>query len=165
MIRRFLSDTKGSPAAEFVLALPVMLALMFGGFEAGHFFWSEHKVVKAVRDGARYASRLPVTELCDGTTVVMSSDVEDNIQNLTATGMLASDGVSKVPGWDPDDVEVDVGCEAFVDTGIYTDLGANGPLVTVSSGSIDYPSVFAGLGFIDSTVQLRAQSSAAVSGI
>ena len=164
MIRGFLSDTKGSPAAEFVLALPIMLALMFGGLEAGHFFWTEHKLVKAVRDGARYASRLPVDDLCNGEAVEFAAGVEDNIREITRTGML--DGtVPKVPGWEAGDVEVDVSCEAFVDTGIYSDLGAQGPLVTVSSGSVPYPSIFAGLGFISNAVQLRAQSSAAVMGI
>ena len=84
--------------------------------------------------------------------------------NDQATGTLAG-GSAKVSGWDPDDVEVDVGCEAFVDTGIYTDLAAPGPLVTVSTGSVEYPSLFEALGFIDSSYHLRAQSSAAVSGI
>lgn len=164
MIRRFLADERGSPAAEFVLALPVVLALMFGGLEAGHFFWTEHKLIKAVREGARYASRVPVEDLCDGATNVMSSDTEDNIQAVTATGVLA-DGTVKVPGWDPDDVTVTVGCEAFVATGMYTGLGGAGPMVTVSSGAVGYPSLFEALGFIDSSYELRARSSAAVMGI
>ena len=164
MIGRWLHDRRGSAAAEFALALPMMLALMFGGFEAGHFFWTEHKLVKAVRDGARFASRLPVDDLCNGPTDVMSSDTETLIQNVTATGRLA-DGNPKVPGWDPDDVTVTVGCEDFVATGIYTGLGSAGPMVTVSTGAVSYPSLFEGLGFINSTIQLSAKSSAAVVGI
>ncbi|HEU4651862.1 MAG TPA: TadE/TadG family type IV pilus assembly protein, partial [Croceibacterium sp.] len=161
---RFLSDCRGSPAAEFVLVLPIVLALMFGGLEAGHFFWTEHKLVKAVRDGARFASRLPVEDLCEGDTVVMDADVEANIQNITATGAL-SGGTPKVPGWDPTDVTVTVGCQEFVSTGIFTALGGAAPMVTVSTGSVPYPSLFAGLGFIDSSFDLSARSSAAVLGI
>jgi len=164
MITRFHHDRRGSAASEFALALPMMLALMFGGFEAGHFFWTEHKLVKAVRDGARYASRLPVEDLCDGNTVTMDGDVEDNIQNVTATGAL-SGGTAKVPGWDPDDVSVTVGCEDFVATGIYTGLGGAGPMVTVSTGGVAYPSLFDSLGFLDSSFQLAAQASAAVTGV
>lgn len=164
MIRRFRHNTRASAAAEFALSLPMMLALLFCGFEAGHFFWTEHKLVKSVRDGARFASRIDVSDLCAGNTVAMSTDVETQIQNLTATGSI-SGGTSKVPGWNASDVQVTVGCEAFVATGIYTDLGAQGPLVTVSSGSVAYPSLFNGLGIIDSTFNISAESSAAVIGI
>ena len=164
MIGRWHHDRRGSAAAEFALALPMMLALMFGGFEAGHFFWTEHKLVKAVRDGARFASRLPVDDLCNGATEAMSTDTEALIQNVTATGMLAN-GNPKVPGWNPDDVTVTVGCQDFVATGIYTGLGSAGPMVTVSTGGVTYPSLFNGLGFITSSVQLSAKSSAVVVGI
>ena len=164
MMTRFRLDCTAAAAAEFALTLPMMLALMFGGFEAGHFFWTEHKLVKAVRDGARYASRLPIEDLCDGANVSMTSDVEDNIQNVTATGALAG-GRAKVPGWDPDSVIVNVGCQDFVATGIYSGLGGAGPMITVSTGGVTYPSLFNGLGVIDSTYQIGASASAAVTGV
>lgn len=165
MIRRFFKDRSGAAAAEFVLTLPIMLALMFGSLEAGHFFWTQHKIVKAVRDGARYATRLDVAALCNGATVVMNAAVETQIQNVTATGQVASGGVSKVPHWDPNTVDVDIECDSFVDEGIYSDLGYKGPLVRVSAGSVSYPSILAGLGFLDNTFALTAKSSAAVTGI
>jgi hypothetical protein len=164
MIRRWLHDRRASAAAEFALALPMMLALMFCGFEAGHFFWTEHKLVKSVRDGARFASRLPVADLCDGANEVMSADTEALIQNVTATGVLA-DGNPKVPGWDPGDVTVTIGCQSFVATGMYAGLGEAAPMVTVSTGGVTYPSLFNGLGLLDSAIQMSAESSAAVVGI
>lgn len=164
MIGRWSRECRASASAEFALSLPMMLALMFGGFEAGHFFWTEHKLVKAVREGARYASRLPVEELCNGATVAMTDDMESNIQNVTATGVL-SGGTAKVPGWDAADVTVTVGCQEFVATGMYTGLGAAGPMITVSTGGVTYPSLFNGLGFLDSTIQMGAESSSAVMGI
>lgn len=165
MIGRFLKDRRASAAAEFALSLPMMLALLFGGMEAGHFFWTEHKLVKSVRDGARFATRLDVNALCDGGTSVMTSDTEDDIRNLTVTGRIDGGGAPKVPGWSAADVQVTIGCEAFVDTGIYSALGGSGPMVTVSSGAVDYPSILNGLGVIDDTVQISAESSAAVAGI
>jgi len=164
MIRHWLHDRRGSAAAEFALALPMMLALLFGGFEAGHFFWTEHKLVKAVRDGARFASRLPVDDFCNGANADLDPDAEAMIQNVTATGVLA-DGNAKVPGWDPGDVVVTPGCQQFVATGIYTGLGSAGPMVKVSTGAVTYPSLFNGLGFIDSSIQMSAEASAAVVGI
>ena len=165
MIRRFLKDRRASAAAEFALSLPMMLALLFGGMEAGHFFWTEHKLVKSVRDGARFASRIDVNSVCDGPTRRSTPDIDALIQNLTVTGRIDGGGVPKVPGWAAADVDVAIDCEAFVGTGIYTDLGAAGPMVTVSSGAVDYPSILNGLGVIDDTVQISAESSAAVAGI
>jgi hypothetical protein len=164
MMRRFIRDRRASAAAEFALTLPMMLALMFGGLEAGHFLWTEHKLIKGVRDGARYASRLKVSDLCNGTTEVMSAQTEQNIANITVTGQL-SGGTPKVPGWTPGGVAVSIGCEQFVGTGIYSDLGTPGPLVTVSAGRVAYPSLFGVLGFVTSSIQLSAKSSAAVTGI
>lgn len=160
-----MRDQRGAAAAEFALALPMMLALLFGAMEAGHYFWTQHKIVKAVRDGVRYASRLDINALCDGTTNVMSNATRDAIRSVTVTGQVASGGVPKVPGWDSTTVDVTVTCAAFVDTGIYTELGNGGALVTIASGAVRYPSIFSSLGFIDSNFRLSARSSSAVMGI
>lgn len=161
MIARFARNRLGTAATEFVLALPFMLALLFGAMEAGHFFWTQHKIVKSVRDGARFASRLDVASLCPAADAALLTE----IRNITATGQLAAGGTSKVPGWQPATVNVAISCGSFVDTGIYSDLGARGPLVTVSSGPVAYPSILGSLGFIDDTFNLSARSSAAVVGI
>lgn len=161
MIRRFTRNRAGTAATEFALTLPLMLALIFGSMEAGHFFWTQHKIVKSVRDGARFASRLDVERLCPN----FDAGLEAEIKNITATGRLTAGGTSKVPGWDPADVVVTPACGSFVDTGIYADLGGQGPLITVDSGLVAYPSILSGLGFIDDTINLSAKSSAAVMGI
>lgn len=160
MIRRFTRNRVGTAATEFALTLPLMLALIFGSMEAGHFFWTQHKIVKSVRDGARFASRLDIGRLCAGDATLLAE-----IRNVTATGQLAAGGTPKVPGWDPADVVATPDCLKFVDTGIYADLGTQGPLITVDSGPVAYPSILSGLGFIDDTINLSAKSSAAVMGI
>ncbi|MDP2130168.1 MAG: TadE/TadG family type IV pilus assembly protein [Erythrobacter sp.] len=159
MIRRFTRNRVGTAATEFALTLPLMLALIFGSMEAGHFFWTQHKIVKSVRDGARFASRLDVERLCAGDATLLAE-----IRNVTATGQLAAGGTPKVPGWEPANVVV-TPCGEFVGTGIYTDLGEPGPIITVDSGPVAYPSILSGLGFIDDTINLSAKSSTAVMGI
>ena len=52
--RHFLLCPRGSASVEFALMLPLLLILLFGGIEAGHFVWTQHKLAEAVRDGARY---------------------------------------------------------------------------------------------------------------
>ena len=52
-----LRDSRGVAAAEMALVTPLLAMIMFGAVELGKYFWDEHLVVKAVRDGARFASR------------------------------------------------------------------------------------------------------------
>src|SRR3546814_6902005 len=50
------------------LVSPMLILLMFGSFELGNYFLDEHVVLKAVRDGARYAARQNFTTMpCSGT--------------------------------------------------------------------------------------------------
>lgn len=175
MIARFLRNDRGSPSVEFALMLPAMLALMFGGMEAGHFAWTQHKLVKAVREGARFASRLPVEQYCDGDTAQFDADAETNIKAVTVTGgMPVSDGEASdppaVPGLTPAKVTVTPVCAVFASgdgsgTGIYSQLGNGGPIVTVSAAGVPYPSLFEQLGVIDGGFTLAARSSAAVIGL
>lgn len=170
MIARFLRDDSGSPSVEFALILPAMLVLMFGGMEAGHFAWTQHKLVKAVREGARYASRLPVEQYCAGATAQFDTDAETNIKAVTVTGSLPAaggeaSGPPAVPGLTPAKVTVTPVCVAFVDTGIYSELGNAGPIVTVAASGVPYPSLFEQLGVIDGSFTLAARSSAAVIGL
>ena len=97
-----------------------------------------------------------------------SNDVRVTMTRSSAEATVADHSSGCAPGQFlrvPYDVTVTVGCEDFVATGIYTGLGSAGPMVTVSTGAVSYPSLFEGLGFINSTIQLSAKSSAAVVGI
>jgi Flp pilus assembly protein TadG len=163
---RPLADQRGGASVEMALMVPLLVVLLFGGFEAGHFVWTQHKLAEAVRDGARFASRLSINDLCDGSSSAMTSATEDEIKLLTRTGQLAStSAIAKVPGWTDAEVEVSVSCEAFVDTGIYTELGAAGAVVTVTADDVTYPSLFNSLGIIDTTFELSAKSNAPVIGL
>ena len=51
------------------LVVPLMLTLMFGGLEGAYYLWNEHIAIKAVRDGARFASRQPFTKYDCGTDI------------------------------------------------------------------------------------------------
>lgn len=179
MIRRFALGTSGSAGAEFALILPMLVILLFGGAEAGHFVWTQHKLTEAVRDGARYASRLPVAGdngVCDGDTVTISTEQLDNVILLTRTGQLNNTSARPVvAGWTAAQVNVSVDCDAdnFVNTGIYTDLGDTdgsgtadaGPLVTVVATGVAYPTLFNGLAGLGTGITLSAKSNAAVIGI
>lgn len=144
--------------------LPLLLALLFVGFEGGYFLWNEHKVVKGVRDGARYAGRLSYTDYdCDGS---VDSTAETGIKNLTRTRKLTG-GTAAIPGWADTGVTVSVACQT--QGGIYEINANNAPVVTVSA-LVPYPSspltALAGaLGFNISGIHLRAEAESPVVGL
>lgn len=160
---RFWKSDGAAAAAEFALVLPFILPLIFIAMEAGNFFWSEQKLIQAVREGARYASRLPVDTVCSTTSVAWKQDV----RNVTRFGNVEGTGRPKLPGWTDNEVVVETpeNCEAFVDTGIYSQLGKAGPIVSVKANGVEYFSLLKGLGVIDSTARLASESHAAVIGI
>lgn len=163
--RRFLADHAGAAAAEMALILPFVLVLLFGGLEAGNFIWTHHKLVQGVRDGARFASRIEVQQVCRNGAVILDADRIADIKRITRTGQLTdADARPRIIGWDDAEVSVDVECNAFVDTGIYRELDERGPLVTVSA-TVPYPSLFGLFGILGPQYRMTAQSRAAVIGL
>lgn len=161
-LRAFRLDQSGAAAAEMALMLPLMVVLLFGGFEAGHYFYTEHKIVKAVREGARYAGRLPFGAYsCSAGTTSMATA----IQTVTRTGVAAGT-TPRISGWtDNADVTVTVVCNTATTTkGIFTDKADGAPIVTVAARA-DYPSLFGALGLIDGTASVRASAQAVVNGL
>jgi Flp pilus assembly protein TadG len=174
MTGRFALQTGGSASVEFALILPMLIVLLFGGLEAGHFVWTQHKLAEAVRDGARFASRLKVADLCNGSSSIIPTATVDQVKLLTRTGQLTNTSARPVvPGWTAAQVSVTVSCNAFVNTGIYASIGdtdGNGtadaaPIVTVAATGVAYPTLFNGLAGLGPGIQLSAKSNAAVIGI
>ena len=156
-------DKRGSPSAEMALALPILFALLFGAFELGNYFMTEHKVVKAVRDGARYAARRPFG---DYTGCAPSTTLIDETRNVTRTGQVASGGTPRVSSWtDPATITVSATCDnTGTYTGIYVTSAEGTPVVTVDA-TVPYTSLLGQLGLADTSLTLNARSEAAVTGI
>ena len=153
-------DQSGAAAAEMALILPLVLALLFTTFEGSYYMICEHRVVKGVRDAARYAARLDLSNYaCPGGTF---SGNTATVQNLTRTGAL-SGGTATVPGWINSDVTVAVTC-ATGQGGIYAATGGNAPLVKVST-RLAYPSIMGVLGFTNATINIGAEAQSPVIGI
>ena len=70
MFLRVFQDRSGAAAAEMAMVAPLLMILMLGAMELGHYFYSQHVVVKAVRDGARYASRHDFSNYTCPSTVI-----------------------------------------------------------------------------------------------
>lgn len=167
--RRILSRLRrnrcGTAAAEMALITPLLLIIMFGGFEAGFYFWTEHKVVKGVRDGARFAARQPFSSYsCSALT---DTAALAQVKNLTRTGQL-SGGNPNVRGWTDAQVTVSVACLApvantYTASGLYQNQ-ANGAIHVTVSTAVPYPSLFGTLGFGTTNAYVSSSADAAVMG-
>jgi Flp pilus assembly protein TadG len=164
-IRLAFGDCRGTAAVEMALVLPLLLALTYGLVELGNYFMNEHSLVKAVRDGARFAARQNFTNYPDCITVDPS--VVTNTQNMVMYGDLSSTN-PLTPNISRSDVSVTTSCASSVGgqtmTGIYRGRASGAQIVTVSA-TVDYRSVLGSFGFTGIGMQLYASSQAAVDGI
>ncbi|WP_327752124.1 TadE/TadG family type IV pilus assembly protein [Sphingobium sp. SJ10-10] len=164
-LSRLFTCNRAAAAAEMALVTPFLIVLMFGSFELGNYFLSEHVVAKAVRDGARYASRRSFADFTCPNNV--STDVVDKTRNLTRTGQIASGGTARLAGWTTaTTVSVTMSCTAITGgnySGIYNGM-SNVPKVKVSA-TVPYTSLFNNLGFTSTTLNLVSESEATVQGI
>jgi len=154
-----------------VLVLPFLLLLIFGCLEGAHYLYTQHQIVKGVRDGARFAARQDFSNFsCSSTTV--PSALETTIKNVTVYGKTTVSGsdTPRVSNWTVPDTagqsitSVTVSCPATaITTGIYKKL-TNAPRVTVTA-DVTYPSLFEALGVLTSSFAVHASDQAAVTGI
>jgi Flp pilus assembly protein TadG len=166
MLGRLLKDTHGAAAAEMALIAPLLIVLMFGAMELGYYFYSEHVVIKAVRDGARFASRESFDDFtCPAGTI--DATVENDTQKITRTNTVDGTGIPRLPNWTSDaSVTVTVDCidnSSGTYSAIYEDL-TSVPVVKVSA-AVPYTSLFGLLGFRTTNLQLKATSEATVMGV
>lgn len=153
-LRLFRSDQRGTAAVEMALMLPLLILLMFGGLEVAHFLYVEHQVVKGVRDGARYAARMP-----------FGGAVEDTIKNVTRTG-LVSGGTPRVDGWQNGQITVVFACNGSSELsgkGIYKTTAC--PIFVTVSTTVPYRSLFGALTGFAVGINVRASQQAAVMGV
>ena len=165
VVRAVLSDRRGAAAAEMALVLPLLLVLTFGPLELGNYFMNQHTLVKAVRDGARFAARQDFTNYtaCSGApggTVV--ADTKNVVMNGVMTG-----GTIITPNIQSTDVDVTTSCATTAGgqtmSGIYAGRTNGAQIVTVSA-RVNYRPVLSVAGFTGIGLTLNAASQAAVSG-
>lgn len=165
MMRRLstLRDRKGAAAVEMALVTPLLLVILFGSVEVGNYFYNEHLLTKAVRDGARYAARQNFSYYtCTGAP---SGTVVADTQNLVKTGYVTGTG-DRLNAWNANTITLDTSCNtALALSGIYRGKATGAPVVTVSATVPYKPIVGTAFGFSGSGFNLNATQKAAVTGL
>lgn len=156
--------TRGSAGAEMALVTPLLLVLLFGSVELGRYFHSEHLVVKAVRDGARYAARQDFSNFTCSSNAIGGTVVSDT-QTLVRTGLL-SGGTAQLAGWNAATITVNMSCLTSASSttlsGIYAGRAGGAPIVTVKA-VVPYSPLFGSWAL--GTMKMAATQQAAVTGI
>ena len=163
------ADAGGNAAVEMALVLPLLLVLMFSAAEAGNYVMNEHGLVKAVRDGARFAARQNFSNYtgCSGSP---GGTVVADTQNVVIHGLRSGGSKYLVPNIAPGDITVSMGCGPSVGGqdmhGIYDVLPLNqhGQKVIVSA-SVVYRPLTGAFGLTGAGLKLNAASQAAVTGL
>jgi hypothetical protein len=176
MLLELWRDDAAVAAAEMALIVPLLMILLFGSFEMGKYFLDGHVVAKAVRDGARYASRQGFSEYdCTSASGTVTADVEGRTRSIVRFGKpfvtdtdaprLSYWGASR--GGGQPTVELTVDCPDALGAepkgGLYAGMDRM-PVVTVSA-VVDYDSLFGLLDFAAAGITVRARSQSAVMGI
>lgn len=175
MMRRssLLSDRSGTAAVEMALVAPFLILLMFLSVEMGNYMMTEQAVAKQVRDGARYAARIPlatatVTNYTCPSTV--DTTAETQIRNVTKTGSVDGTATGRFPAafWTnacspaTKSVSVSLRCVPKANySGVWAGLGTDIPVVTVSA-DVPYSDLF---GIRLKGLCMHASSEAPVAGL
>ena len=173
-----LASERASAAVEMALVMPLLLALMMGSAEIGNYFMSEHRLIKAVRDGARFAARQDFSyypaSSCGGSPD--TANVVTPTQAVVMNGYLTG-GTLVTAGVQSSNITVTVVCTQTAGTttmgGIYSKRGAvcgggaTAPCAQAVrvTAQVPYWPILASFGFRGWGMQLNASSQAAVTGI
>jgi len=165
---RLVRCTSGVAAVEMALVLPLLLLLICSCVELGNYFLDEHRLIKAVRDGARYAARQPIG-LFTGCSGDPGGTVVADTRNIVMTGLL-SGGNDYLPNRGSATINVKVvSCSTTTQGGVYTGLkngsgtAVGAPVVQVSA-SVPYTPVMHAFGFTGAGLSINATQQAAVTG-
>jgi hypothetical protein len=173
-MKRLFQSERGAAAAEMAMVAPLLIGLLFSSVEMGNYFWNEHVVVKAVRDGARFAARQQMSSYYTsaGGCVDPEATLTTKIRNLVRTGTAADGGAPRLASWtEPGTITIEIDCRAEAGgeslTGIYSGMAYDGdavgaPVVKITA-KVPYDSLF-GLELV-SDYGLQAVQEATVVGL
>lgn len=168
-ISRMAADCDGSAAVEMVLVMPILALIMAGSAETGRYFYHQHVLTKAVRDGAVFAARYPIDKFhCD--TGAIDAPIPARTRALIQTGGLSGQS-DLLPWWTAASgviFTMSVACTTTANGttlgGIYTANAGQVPVLTIQT-TLPYRSVLSAVGLPGGTFKLNATQQAAVQGI
>lgn len=84
-------ETRGASAVEFALVLPIFALLMFAIIDFGWYFYTEHTLQFAVREGTRLALVGRILTGPDGTPMTRKDSIIKQIKDYASQAVNADD--------------------------------------------------------------------------
>ena len=104
---------RGVATIEFAICAPLLFFLLLTTAEMGRLLFQYNTLMKAVRDGARYAAAHASSNNSTG-TVSIGTQLENETRNLVVTGNIAGTGEPVLPNLTIENIAVDDAEEGFV---------------------------------------------------
>lgn len=104
---------RGVATVEFAICAPLLFFLLLTTAEMGRLLFQYNTLMKAVRDGARYAAAHASANNSTG-TVSISTQLENETRNLVVTGNIAGTGEPVLPNFTIENVDVADANQGFV---------------------------------------------------
>lgn len=169
LFRELASDGRAAAAVEMALVAPLLLILMLGSTEVGNYFMNEHSLLKAVRDGARFAARQSFTWYSGCSGQPDTDNVVVPTQNVVMYGYLSGSSVL-TPNITASDISVTTQCftgsvGGQTMSGLYKNRANGAQIVTVAARVTYRPILATAFGFSGFNRHLNATSQAAVTGL
>lgn len=167
-LHRLVRNSSGNAAAETALVAPLLLIIMLGCTELGNYFWNEHTLLKAVRDGARFAARQSLSNYssCTGSP---GGTVAGDTKNVVMYGSVAAGTNTLTPNISSPNITVTQSCATTAGgqtmQGLYRGDTNGAHMVKVSATVTYRPIIAVAMGFSGVGTQLYAQSQATVTGL
>ena len=171
ILRSLLHDRRAAAAAELALFLPFLIGVGMAAAELSNYFLDEHRLVKAVRDGARYAARQDFSNFagCTTTPADVGTTLAGQVKQLVRTGQV-SGGTDQLANWSSATFSVQVSCNTTYGSqtmgGIYTTHNSGEAPVVIVTATVPYQTIaLSSFGFNARGYSLYAQEQAPVVGI
>jgi Flp pilus assembly protein TadG len=139
LLAELRDDRRGVSIIEMTVMLPVLVSLAFGVAEFGRALQHHHVMNKAMRDAARYLTRVPVDCPSGAATGSVTNGADITTAKNLALNAAPTGGTPRLSYWtNPASVTVQVDC---FDNTAGTYRGQSGmPLITVAA-SVPYQDV------------------------
>ncbi len=93
-----MQSCEGVAIAEFAVSLPLLLVLVVGVFDFGNAFNVKQKIGGAAREGARFASSMPTTDLHNGNPPQSVDAIRNTVDSYLKAADVNDCGLSTAAG-------------------------------------------------------------------
>ena len=138
-LRALSSDNSGTSLVEAAIVLPLAASLLVGAVDFGRAYFTLATAEKSVGAAVRYLSQLPITSVCNGTSLGWGVDKAKNVALYGDVQGASSGQKLTVAGWQSSDITVTITPACPISAGAVVSIAANVPFSPVAWQMFGFP--------------------------